>query len=194
MQIERGTRTLRRLAARACLKRSAKRALSMLDSCFRRNSGIMRCRFNQSIPYFSTRQVADLGARGSNLLRRTFTNCCCEIVSDARSLSLESSSVSISQWSRSNLNRFPMRCSLGTSQMMSPSPRSRFGFALGPPMASKNGLSTATAIFDPQRRMVGALICSCGMSRLALDDRQSGRRGASGKGGAATWSSRRDWK
>jgi len=37
VQIERGTRTLQRLAAYACLKRSAKRALHILDSCFRRN-------------------------------------------------------------------------------------------------------------------------------------------------------------
>jgi len=40
VQIERGTRTLQRPADRPSPKRSAKRTLVMLDSCFRRNGGV----------------------------------------------------------------------------------------------------------------------------------------------------------
>lgn len=64
---------------------------------------------------------------------------------------------------------------------MSPSARSWLGSELAPPIESKNGRSTVTAIFEPHRRSVGTLICSCGISLLALDERQSGRRTAFGK-------------
>ena len=48
------------------------------------------------------------------------------------------------------------RSFFGTSHIMSPSFRSCDGLADGPPMDSKNGLSTATASFVPHRISVGA--------------------------------------
>lgn len=50
-------------------------------------------------------------------------------------------------------------------------------------IAIDHGKSTATASFVPQRRKVGALICNCGISLFALEERQSGRLNCVGSGG-----------
>ena len=113
----------------------------------------------------------------SNLPRRT--------VSAASSLST-SPPVSGLPSDRESLPRpSPFRFSSGTSQITSPSLRSGYNRGWLRPQHRRTAGSTATAILEPQRRSVGTFTCNCGISRFALEERQSGRRMALGNGGGS---------